>query len=123
PLDTRTSTRHESAGFSMNDRCIRRAVSTLHRPPPPVRRKRRKTVPPPLSTPCEHGPGGGLEIGLDPHPFRRVRRLSFAVAGADQDRGGAPELPRRQHVLRSEEHTSELQSREKLVCRLLLEKK
>src|SRR5215475_949515 len=27
------------------------------------------------------------------------------------------------HVIRSEEHTSELQSREKLVCRLLLEKK
>src|SRR3712207_7506425 len=31
--------------------------------------------------------------------------------------GGAP------HALRSEEHTSELQSRQYLVCRLLLEKK
>src|SRR5690606_40320619 len=29
----------------------------------------------------------------------------------------------RQRILRSEEHTSELQSRENLVCRLLLEKK
>src|SRR5436309_4817380 len=29
----------------------------------------------------------------------------------------------REEVLRSEEHTSELQSRENLVCRLLLEKK
>src|SRR5436309_7170055 len=29
----------------------------------------------------------------------------------------------RQHAVRSEEHTSELQSRENLVCRLLLEKK
>src|SRR5690606_8404623 len=29
----------------------------------------------------------------------------------------------REHLFRSEEHTSELQSREKLVCRLLLEKK
>src|SRR5690606_41014517 len=29
----------------------------------------------------------------------------------------------RPHVFRSEEHTSELQSRENLVCRLLLEKK
>src|SRR5438445_1780576 len=29
----------------------------------------------------------------------------------------------RQHVARSEEHTSELQSRQYLVCRLLLEKK
>src|SRR3989442_11970345 len=32
-------------------------------------------------------------------------------------------LPDRHHVLRSEEHTSELQSRPHLVCRLLLEKK
>src|SRR5690349_24172830 len=31
--------------------------------------------------------------------------------------------PRRQQVQRSEEHTSELQSRRDLVCRLLLEKK
>src|SRR3712207_8967025 len=32
-------------------------------------------------------------------------------------------LPFRSHVARSEEHTSELQSRQYLVCRLLLEKK
>src|SRR2546428_4640475 len=31
--------------------------------------------------------------------------------------------PRARHVVRSEEHTSELQSRSDLVCRLLLEKK
>src|SRR5690349_25040442 len=31
--------------------------------------------------------------------------------------------PRRRHLDRSEEHTSELQSRRDLVCRLLLEKK
>src|SRR5436309_8729192 len=42
-----------------------------------------------------------------------------AAARRCRDRGpGAP-----QHVDRSEEHTSELQSRENLVCRLLLEKK
>src|SRR2546422_4484530 len=40
--------------------------------------------------------------------------------GADGGRPGA-ELPARGH--RSEEHTSELQSRLHLVCRLLLEKK
>src|SRR5690606_40481919 len=33
------------------------------------------------------------------------------------------EIPSEPPVLRSEEHTSELQSRENLVCRLLLEKK
>src|SRR3712207_8908286 len=40
--------------------------------------------------------------------------------------GRLPELPaseRRHLVARSEEHTSELQSRQYLVCRLLLEKK
>src|SRR5690606_40115061 len=41
-----------------------------------------------------------IECGLDPSP-----------------------LPVEYHVDRSEEHTSELQSRENLVCRLLLEKK
>src|SRR3712207_7793259 len=36
---------------------------------------------------------------------------------------GAVGVPRREAVVRSEEHTSELQSRQYLVCRLLLEKK
>src|SRR3712207_8287544 len=40
----------------------------------------------------------------------------------DQDPGLAC-LPASEHDLRSEEHTSELQSRQYLVCRLLLEKK
>src|SRR3712207_7806594 len=35
----------------------------------------------------------------------------------------SPKLPHTVHVARSEEHTSELQSRQYLVCRLLLEKK
>src|SRR3712207_7010947 len=51
------------------------------------------------------GPGG------DPHGGRRVRS---AEALGDQRPGC---------VARSEEHTSELQSRQYLVCRLLLEKK
>src|SRR3712207_7576172 len=47
---------------------------------------------------------------------------SSAIAsqlGAARYRYGSPRLP----VPRSEEHTSELQSRQYLVCRLLLEKK
>src|SRR5690606_42079198 len=44
----------------------------------------------------------------------RVRRRSFRARGHEW----SPATP-----LRSEEHTSELQSRENLVCRLLLEKK
>src|SRR5690349_24054377 len=44
---------------------------------------------------------------------------------ADRDQTGvlANDLAARKNVLRSEEHTSELQSRRDFVCRLLLEKK
>src|SRR3712207_8490184 len=61
---------------------------------------------------------GAEPPGLEPlgRLLRRARRLGVddptAVARADR----RPEL-------RSEEHTSELQSRQYLVCRLLLEKK
>src|SRR3712207_7762211 len=48
---------------------------------------------------------------------RAPRPGACAGAGAVADRG------RRGRVDRSEEHTSELQSRQYLVCRLLLEKK
>src|SRR5690606_41616140 len=46
-------------------------------------------------------------------------------ASPDRSRGDklAEHVPRPVGALRSEEHTSELQSRENLVCRLLLEKK
>src|SRR3712207_7633401 len=53
-----------------------------------------------------HGRAG---IGGDPHDHRRLPR-------------GLPHH-RRHGGRRSEEHTSELQSRQYLVCRLLLEKK
>src|SRR5690606_40206935 len=58
-----------------------------------------------------------------------VARGSEAVLGLDFDGTLAPivEDPTRARIhpdaARSEEHTSELQSRENLVCRLLLEKK
>src|SRR5258705_7894930 len=47
--------------------------------------------------------------------------LSSAAKSADGQRGGDPRRDRRR--IRSEEHTSELQSLRHLVCRLLLEKK
>src|SRR5947209_16283509 len=55
----------------------------------------------------------------------RGDELAALGRGLDQLRG-APlegELAGAQHAERSEEHTSELQSRQYLVCRLLLEKK
>src|SRR2546429_4725021 len=68
-------------------------------------------------------------------PYRRSSDLLLAeIAGTDADAGrlAAAGLPpdaavaldrRGRAALRSEEHTSELQSRLHLVCRLLLEKK
>src|SRR5690606_40612276 len=54
-------------------------------------------------------PGGAADAALEPE----LRRDPFRRLPVRDDRP----------VLRSEEHTSELQSRENLVCRLLLEKK
>src|SRR5690606_41944249 len=69
---------------------------------------------------------------------RSARRgvQGVAASGARRGRAGYPPRPTRstralershaetwQDEVRSEEHTSELQSRENLVCRLLLEKK
>src|SRR3712207_7852727 len=45
------------------------------------------------------------------------RRVAIEIRGGERDR------PRLEEGSRSEEHTSELQSRQYLVCRLLLEKK
>src|SRR3712207_7451387 len=60
----------------------------------------------------------------------RPRRRRGKVLGARGDEGGRrlarPAAPAQRHAeghRRSEEHTSELQSRQYLVCRLLLEKK
>src|SRR5690606_40633476 len=55
------------------------------------------------------------------HHFRSVRRAWREAQALGAARHGR-EIDRL-HIGRSEEHTSELQSRENLVCRLLLEKK
>src|SRR3712207_8210459 len=63
-----------------------------------------------------------LPISHAPHfLLRRRRRLSLRLLGCFGDRADACRLLCARD--RSEEHTSELQSRQYLVCRLLLEKK
>src|SRR3712207_7345792 len=57
--------------------------------------------------------------GPQPRPRHRPADAQAAGAGA----GGALRRRSRPDGRRSEEHTSELQSRQYLVCRLLLEKK
>src|SRR5690606_41062045 len=73
---------------------------------------------------------GRARDGLRPHPpilelRRAAGRRALPVAAAAQRavplESAAGRAPRADD--RSEEHTSELQSRENLVCRLLLEKK
>src|SRR5690606_39332310 len=63
--------------------------------------------------------GGGVRVG----PFAEVQLgRSTSLAGAAPVRPMTSVMPRAVRTARSEEHTSELQSRENLVCRLLLEK-
>src|SRR3712207_7924887 len=69
----------------------------------------------------DHAPGGGVAgpVGIGHRAgsgVPAVQRLSAGAAGKDGH-------PLHLVALRSEEHTSELQSRQYLVCRLLLEKK
>src|SRR3712207_7756544 len=56
--------------------------------------------------------------GVSPAPVPRPPDPAGAARSQPEDHGRHPALPDR-----SEEHTSELQSRQYLVCRLLLEKK
>src|SRR5437868_9449730 len=72
-------------------------------------------APPEISTLSLHD---ALPIYTRPPPAPRL-----AAAGRRRDRGGVPAHHAARDGPRSEEHTSELQSRFDLVCRLLLEKK
>src|SRR5688572_31113600 len=67
------------------------------------------------------------EPQLPVEPGRRVVILERPLDGLGPDRPVGPELDLANGAdragLRSEEHTSELQSQSNLVCRLLLEKK
>src|SRR5215813_14695302 len=66
-----------------------------------------------------------LMIRLPPRstlfPYTTLFRSKFVAQAHGHELGGVPQLVGEE--LRSEEHTSELQSRPHLVCRLLLENK
>src|SRR5690606_6580613 len=65
----------------------------------------------------------GIRVAHAGGARRRPRRVVAGAVGAAALAGVLPGAVAHAAVPRSEEHTSELQSREKLVCRLLLEKK
>src|SRR2546427_5515469 len=54
---------------------------------------------------------------------RRARNFATGLAGSRGSSSSIRTSPRVRPTIRSEEHTSELQSQSNLVCRLLLEKK
>src|SRR5215510_648224 len=58
-----------------------------------------------------------------PTPAAVFTAENFAARSSAEDRAGTARLFETQRAERSEEHTSELQSRGQLVCGLLLEKK
>src|SRR3712207_7198605 len=73
---------------------------------------------------CLDGDGeGGLERGLVLGRLELEAHLVAALGGQREADQPAPLLGHEVDGVRSEEHTSELQSRQYLVCRLLLEKK
>src|SRR3989454_11774965 len=107
---------------------LRALVDAVHRYLP-ARRASSHSVQRPLDSPARPRRGGGLRPGTARRHLhrlgrRRLRRLQLARR-AVHDRRIRLDLraPRRDRRLRSEEHTSELQSPCNLVCRLLLEKK
>src|SRR5690606_39852582 len=70
----------------------------------------------------------GAEVALSTSPAapprpRKKNATRFTVAGLASPEPTSRSGPTRSSSVRSEEHTSELQSRENLVCRPLLEKK
>src|SRR5690606_40891759 len=70
----------------------------------------------------------GLSSGKIPHTTSVIAYISSAGSPTERPPMALPSAPAlaiysADCILRSEEHTSELQSRENLVCRLLLEKK
>src|SRR2546430_9025948 len=68
--------------------------------------------------------GSGEILHRNPVALPAAERVSHRLTNDVQNGTSAEEILRREHIeVRSEEHTSELQSQSNLVCRLLLEKK
>src|SRR3712207_7352482 len=80
----------------------------------------------PISVLLLDEPSAGLSPAYQDEVFIRCRRINatgVSIIMVEQNARRCLQICDRGYVLRSEEHTSELQSRQYLVCRLLLEKK
>src|SRR5207244_11520144 len=74
-------------------------------------------------TPGPRGGCGRVDLRERRRPREDVRDAPLRDQGREPGRRGRAAAPRARGAARSEEHTSELQSPDHLVCRLLLEKK
>src|SRR5690606_30199500 len=126
--------------FSMS-RCAITCPAVARRSPatttPPGKVTATIVVPCASSSPARDDAGRVRPAGSDPGEYAPRNSVNDAMSGLANNPGRRPvcdswdatRLPSLHHgrrlldYLRSEEHTSELQSRENLVCRLLLEKK
>src|SRR3712207_7747863 len=85
-----------------------------------IRRPPRSTLFPYTTLFRSHRPGTSVFATLNPITTTPFADQEIGPETAVDSQGAHP---RDEFLLRSEEHTSELQSRQYLVCRLLLEKK
>src|SRR5690242_21349654 len=78
----------------------------------------------PICLPVDDVGAHAARVVEEPHRVRRARHRGHALRGDEASHEPLRALVAHQEVpVRSEEHTSELQSHVNLVCRLLLEKK
>src|SRR3712207_8822915 len=91
-----------------------------------IRRPPRSTLFP-YTTLFRSHPQAALKNTMADAPASTTTNANIRIAGSNTTRSALPVvvacISRMPTVARSEEHTSELQSRQYLVCRLLLEKK
>src|SRR3712207_6876322 len=80
-----------------------------------------------IEMPDREGKWQNIVLGFEKKEDYITKNIPYfgAVVGrtAGRTRNGILRIGEKEYFLRSEEHTSELQSRQYLVCRLLLEKK
>src|SRR5690606_41368119 len=104
--------------YNLRARCSKRVLVSAD-----VRHPARLSFPTRRSSDLLAGAAGAVRRGLRPAVGTVARTPAGVERRPGADRGSAGPAAGANREPRSEEHTSELQSRENLVCRLLLEKK
>src|SRR3989475_6966899 len=99
------------------------SIRTRRSPAPRARSRVPRTPPPRTRAPAPCEPGSRAESPPDRRRSTVAPRCRTPSLRRRRPRGVQRAIARASDAMRSEEHTSELQSQSNLVCRLLLEKK